>query len=67
MDKEHIDYFPIMRAISLEDEEDEEKKQFDELKSLMQSINDRFGSFEEFIRNYQIHTGDTVNPVAAVK
>ena len=56
-----------MRAISLEDEEDEEKKQFDELKSLMQSINDRFGSFEEFIRNYQIHTGDTVNPVAAVK
>ena len=69
MKETHIDYFPIMRAISLEDEEDDEKKQLDELKSLIQSliqsINDRFGSLEEFVRNYQTHTGDAVNPEAA--
>ena len=40
----HIDYFPIMRAICLEDEVDKEenlKKQFDELKSMVQAIHER--------------------------
>ena len=50
MKKSHIDYFPIKRAIALSDKKDEEKMEIDELKSLVQSINDRFAPLEEFIK-----------------
>ena len=49
MKKDHIDYFPIKRAISLKDKKDEEKMKLDELKSLVQSINDRLTPLEEFV------------------
>ena len=50
MKEAHIDYFPIKRAISLEDERDEEKMKLDELKLLVQSINDRLTPLEELVR-----------------
>ena len=51
MKEAHIDYFPIKRAISLKDKTDEEKMKLDELKSLVQSINDRLTPLEEFVRS----------------
>ena len=51
-----IDYFPIMRAISLKGE-CYEKEQMDELMSLVQSVHDRFGSLEEFVKSYQKYGG----------
>ena len=50
MEKDHIDYFPIKRAVSLKDERDEEKMKLDELKVLVESINDRLTSLEELVR-----------------
>ena len=58
----HIDYFPITRALALEDEVDKDNKQLDELKSMMQSIQDRFGSLEEVVKNYQMHVGQATSP-----
>ena len=46
----HIDYFPIKRAISLKDKRDEEKMKLDELKVLVESINDRLTPLEELVR-----------------
>ena len=46
----HIDYFPIKRAISLKDKRDEEKMKLDELKVLVESINDRLTPLEELAR-----------------
>lgn len=53
MKDSHIDYFPIKRAISLKDKKDEEKMKLDELKSLVQSIDDRLTPIEEFVRRDQ--------------
>ena len=61
MKKSHIDYFPIKRTIALNDTKDEEKMELDELKSLLQSINDRFAPIKEFLR--KIHpAGIVANP-----
>ena len=57
MKKAHIDYFPIKRAISLKDKRDEEKMKLDELKSLVQSINDRLTPLEELVRGDHTSAG----------
>ena len=56
----HIDYFPIRRALALRDEIDEDEvKQMDELKTLVQSINDRLAPLEEYVMRDQSATGNT--------
>ena len=62
MKKTHIDYFPIMRALSLKDGADEQKQQLDELKALLESIHEQFGSLEEFVRNCQAYAGLVTHP-----
>ena len=57
MKETHIDYFPVKRAISLKDKRDEEKMKLDELKSLVQSINDRLTPLEELVRGDHTSTG----------
>lgn len=50
MDESRIDYFPIKRALSLKDKQDEEDVKLDELKSLVQCISDRLAPLEELLR-----------------
>ena len=57
MKEARIDYFPVKRAISLNDKRDEEKMKLDELKSLVQSINDRLIPLEELVRRDHSSTG----------
>ena len=50
MDESRIDYFPIKRALSLKDKQDEEDAKLDELKSLVQCISDRLAPLKELLR-----------------
>ena len=52
MNDSHIDYFPIKRALTMKDKSDEEKMhmKLDELKTLVESINDRLTPLEELVR-----------------
>ena len=50
MDESRIDYFPIKRALSLKDKQDEEDVKLDELKSLVQRISDRLAPLEEDVK-----------------
>ena len=50
MNDSHIDYFPIKRALTMKDKRDEEKMKLDELKTLVESINDRLTPLEELVK-----------------
>lgn len=62
MKETQTDYFPIMRALSLKEDADKQKQQLDELKALLKSIHERFGSLEEFVRNCQVSARLVANP-----
>ena len=48
----HIDYFPIKRALLLKGKREEEDMKLDEVRSLVQTINDRLTPLEELVRNH---------------
>lgn len=62
MKASRIDYFPRMRALSLKDEADEDNKQLDELKSMVETMHNRFGSLEAFVKNFQTYVGHPACP-----